>query len=80
MIIYAATNETGDGTWHKFDGTLEEAKKIGLPEAREFNGDFGPGTRAAQGRPAGFFNLSGERQWEIDKNLGILDWSGNPED
>ena len=27
-------------------------------------------------RPSNFFELSGERQWEIDKNLGILDWEG----
>ena len=28
-------------------------------------------------RPSNFFKLSGERQWEIDKNLGILDWIGD---
>lgn len=27
-------------------------------------------------RPTNFFELSDERQWEIDKELGILDWSG----
>ena len=27
-------------------------------------------------RPSNFFKLSGERQWEIDKSLGILDWEG----
>lgn len=27
-------------------------------------------------RPSDFFNLTPERQWEIDKNLGILDWIG----
>ena len=27
-------------------------------------------------RPRNFFKLSGERQWEIDENLGILDWEG----
>jgi hypothetical protein len=27
-------------------------------------------------RPSNYFELSGERQWEIDKNLGILDWLG----
>lgn len=25
-------------------------------------------------RPSNYFKLSGERQWEIDKELGILDW------
>jgi hypothetical protein len=27
-------------------------------------------------RPSNFFKLSGERQWEIDEDLGILDWVG----
>lgn len=28
-------------------------------------------------RPIDFFKLSPERQWEIDKDLGILDWEGS---
>ena len=28
-------------------------------------------------RPSHYFKLSPERQWEIDKSLGILDWDGN---
>jgi hypothetical protein len=31
---------------------------------------------ASFGRPKNFFKLSAERQWEIDKDLGILDWVG----
>jgi len=27
-------------------------------------------------RPSNFFKLSSEKQWEIDKKLGILDWIG----
>ncbi len=27
-------------------------------------------------RPKNYFKLSPESQWEIDKNLGILDWIG----
>lgn len=27
-------------------------------------------------RPKNFFLLSGEEQWQIDKELGILDWAG----
>lgn len=27
-------------------------------------------------RPSNYFKLSPERQWEIDKDLGILDWIG----
>lgn len=28
-------------------------------------------------RPSNYFKLSGERQWEIDEELGILDWMGS---
>ena len=28
-------------------------------------------------RPTNFFFLSAEQQWEIDKQLGILDWKGD---
>lgn len=28
-------------------------------------------------RPRNFFELSPEAQWEIDKQLGILDWVGD---
>jgi len=28
-------------------------------------------------RPKNYFKLSPERQWEIDSNLGILDWKGD---
>jgi hypothetical protein len=34
-------------------------------------------------RPKDYFKLSSQRQWEIDKTLGILDWEGeglSPED
>lgn len=27
-------------------------------------------------RPSNYFKLSPERQWEIDKDLSILDWMG----
>ena len=27
-------------------------------------------------RPSNYFKLSSARQWEIDKDLGILDWIG----
>lgn len=27
-------------------------------------------------RPSNYFKLSAERQWAIDKSLGILDWNG----
>lgn len=28
-------------------------------------------------RPSNYFKLSPERQWEIDDDLGILDWMGS---
>jgi len=28
-------------------------------------------------RPRNYFKLRAERQWEIDKDLGILDWIGD---
>jgi hypothetical protein len=31
---------------------------------------------AALQRPKNYHSLSAERQWEIDKDLGILDWEG----
>jgi len=27
-------------------------------------------------RPSNYFKLSEKTQWDIDKNLGILDWKG----
>lgn len=27
-------------------------------------------------RPKNYFKLAPQRQWEIDENLGILDWVG----
>lgn len=27
-------------------------------------------------RPKNYFKLSSRQQWDIDKKLGILDWSG----
>lgn len=27
-------------------------------------------------RPSNYFRLSSDRQWKIDKDLGILDWEG----
>ena len=28
-------------------------------------------------RPNNYFKLSSEQQWQIDKELGILDWDGS---
>ena len=40
--------------------------------------ELGPMALASHQRPANFFKLSSEQQWEIDKHLGILDWDGDP--
>jgi hypothetical protein len=32
--------------------------------------------KAACCRPNNYFDLSVDKQWEIDKELGILDWEG----
>lgn len=46
--------------------TIEEMKTLG------------PMAQRAKLRPTEYENLSPQTQWEIDKALGILDWSGNP--
>ena len=38
----------------------------------------GPQAIAATRRPPNYYQLSGEEQWEIDKQLDILDWDGDP--
>lgn len=39
---------------------------------------LGPCARAALKRPANYAQLSAQEQWEIDRNLEILDWDGDP--
>lgn len=39
---------------------------------------LGPMAKKSVGRPYNFNDLSPHDQWEIDKELGILDWDGNP--
>jgi hypothetical protein len=75
-IIYAK-----NGLWWRApEGmTLEEAKKIeGSFNHRVFDGAFGPQTLAAHDRPDDFYKLVPADQWLVDKRLGILDWSGEP--
>jgi hypothetical protein len=53
----------------KFIARLEvEAKAAGRP--------LSEGAQQAKRRPIDYCELSPERQWEIDKQLGILDWDG----
>lgn len=44
-------------------------KKYSMTEQQMFEKSFE--------RPKNYFKLSPERQWEIDKELGILDWNGS---
>jgi len=56
-------------THEKFvEGMKAKAKKAGKP--------LGPQAQAATRRPANYLELSARGQWDIDDNLGILDWSG----
>jgi hypothetical protein len=45
-----------------------KAKKAGKP--------LGPQAEAATRRPANYAELGPQSQWDVDKNLGILDWDG----
>ena len=68
-----------NATWWIFNGTLTEAKE--LPDTcrhKYFDGELGPLCLQSQKRPEDFMKLAPESQWEIDKRLGILDWSGEP--
>lgn len=44
-------------------------KNISMSEREMFEKSFS--------RPRNYFKLSGRRQWEIDADLGILDWVGD---
>jgi hypothetical protein len=45
---------------------------IYCPHKEERNSDWKQATK----RPANYEKLSPREQWEIDKELGILDWDG----
>lgn len=40
----------------------------------------GPLATAAENRPENFDLLDAQARWDVDKALGILDWSGDPEE
>jgi hypothetical protein len=74
-IIYAK-----NATWWEFPGgSMADAKKIhNSCKHQYFDGEFGPLCKRARERPVNFLRLSPERQWDIDKELGVLDWDGDP--
>jgi hypothetical protein len=70
------------GCWIEFIGTMEQAEKRYTQKSmrKEIDAyELGPMAIASQGRPSYYFSLSGREQWDIDKDLGILDWDGDPE-
>jgi hypothetical protein len=40
----------------------------------------GPLATAAERRPSNFLSLPMQERWDIDKSLGILDWSGREDE
>ena len=38
----------------------------------------GPQAKAAERRPKDYNKLPPQEQWRIDRELGILDWDGDP--
>jgi hypothetical protein len=68
-----------NATWWEYFGTLAEAKKLhNTCQHKYFDGMLGPQCKLAQERPSNFLQLDPDTQWAIDKNLGILDWDGEP--
>jgi len=53
------------------------ASSLPLEVIRHEDG-LGPLARAAQRRPSNFDRLLPEEQWAIDRQLGVLDWDGDP--
>ena len=45
-------------------------------KARASGQPLSDGAQRAKQRPTNYCELLPERQWEIDKSLGILDWDG----
>lgn len=47
-------------------------------KAKAAGRSLGPQAEAATRRPPTYCELSVQSQWDVDKKLGILDWSGSP--
>ncbi len=46
-------------------------------KAKEAEKPLGPQAQRATRRPANFCELGPQSQWDVDKRLGILDWTGD---
>jgi hypothetical protein len=53
------------------------AQKKTKKQDSEKKSGLSPEAEKAKQRPADFEDLSAREQWEIDKELGILDWDGD---
>ncbi len=45
-------------------------------KAKEAGRPLGSQAQQATRRPSNYAELSAQSQWDVDKGLGILDWSG----
>ena len=59
------------------DGTVIRQTHDGANRGCSFHGTtLRPMAKRAKCRPQNYGELSGEMQWQVDKDLGILDWDG----
>jgi hypothetical protein len=64
-----AVPRSSDSEQDKYVNRMKaDAAKAGKP--------LGPMAKACCFRPSNYADLPEHRQWEIDKDLGILDWDG----
>lgn len=56
---------------------LVKRTPAGVVATAEGHSALSPSAQAACKRPQDYFALSGEDQWAVDRNLGILDWDGS---
>jgi hypothetical protein len=68
--IERVANEAKDKTRHQLFIEQLEAR------AKDTGRALSDGAQRAKQRPINYCELPPERQWEIDKSLGILDWDG----
>lgn len=53
-------------------------ERAGITIEITFDPKLGWHAQQSMKRPVGFLQMSPEERWIIDRNLGILDWSGDP--
>jgi hypothetical protein len=76
MIVVVANDARG--CWIEFVGSVAQAEAK-YRTVKVIDGhELGPMATKAQERPFTYHNLESREQWRIDKELGILDWDGEP--